>query len=544
MDRRSFLQTATLGSLGAAALDSSDLPDVDGKPSSKEQRPNVLLILADDMGFSDLGCYGSRIQTPNVDRLAEEGMRFSQMYNAARCCPTRASLLTGLQPHQAGMGHMQADLEVPAYRGHLNDRCATIAELLGEAGYTTLISGKWHLGEAHAHWPNARGFDVYSGLLDGASDYFNPPPNRTIVRKNEPFAPKSVAYFESEDNIMSDFYMTDFITDEAIDQLRRHGSGEQPFFQYLSYTAPHWPLQAREEDIERYRGRFLDGWDRLRRQRYERLLDSGLLRDEWTLPDRDDRVPPWSEVKDKERWDLKMAAYAAQVDRMDRGIGRILDLLEEKSELDNTLVLFLQDNGAASIGLGKGEDASPGSPESYMGYHRPWAHLSDTPFRRYKIWTHEGGIATPLVARWPGEIEPGTQSSEVSHVMDLMPTLLEAAGVPYPSALDGRELTPMEGRSLLPVLRGGERTGHEEINWLHTDNHAIRRGRWKLVSPDGRKSWQLYDLAADRTETTDRADDRPGLVQSLAKHHQAWMDRVGALSWSAYKKRREAVRSN
>lgn len=543
MDRRSFLQTAALGSLGAAAYEPSDLP-ASSRSNSPDDRPNVLVILADDMGYSDLGAYGSTIQTPNIDRLAEEGMRFSQMYNAARCCPTRASLLTGLQPHQAGMGHMRADLNVPSYRGHLNDQCVTMAEVLGEEGYATLMSGKWHLGKAHGQWPTSRGVDRFSGLLDGASDYFNPPPNRTLVRKNKPFAPKSVAYFESEENLMSDFYMTDFITNEAVDQIRRHGGGEQPFFQYLSYTAPHWPLQAREEDIERYRGHFLEGWDHLRRRRYERLVAKGLIEEQWALPPRDDRVPPWAEVEDKERWDLKMAAYAAQIHRMDQGIGRILDTLEDIGERENTLVFFLSDNGAAAIGLGKGEEATPGSPESYMGYHRPWAHLSDTPFRRYKIWTHEGGIATPFIAHWPGEIEEGSLSQEVTHVMDLMPTVLDAAEASYPTTFGGRDLTALDGKSLLPVLRGGNRSGHEAINWLHTDNHAIRRGRWKLVSPDGRESWQLYDLRADRTETKDQSSDRPELVQDLADRHQAWMNRVGALSWEDYRTRRKALRSN
>jgi arylsulfatase len=439
---------------------------------------------------------------------------------------------------------MRADLEIPAYRGHLNDRCVTMAEVLGEEGYATLMSGKWHLGKAHEHWPNARGFDHASGLLDGASDYFNPPAHRTLLRKNTPFAPKSVAYFESDDNIMSDFYMTDFITDEAVDQLRRHGDGAQPFFQYLSYTAPHWPLQARKEDIERYRGQFMEGWDRLRRQRHERLVAEGLARDAWTLPQRDDRVPPWSGVDDKERWDLKMAAYAAQVHRMDQGIGRVLDTLEEIGERDNTLVFFLSDNGAASIGLGKGEDVPPGSPDSYMGYHRPWAHLSDTPFRKYKIWTHEGGIATPFIAHWPGEVEAVAMSDEVAHVMDLMPTVLDAAGATYPNSFKGRDITDLDGKSLMPVLRGGDRSGHEALNWLHADNHAIRRGRWKLVSPDARESWQLYDLVADRTETQNRASDRPEVVRTLSDRHQAWMSRVGALSWQDYRKRRRAVRSN
>jgi len=543
MDRRSFLRTTAIGSLGAAALSPSDFSS---RTESKAVpgRPNVLMIMADDMGFSDLGCYGSTVDTPNIDRLAEGGMRFSQMYNAARCTPTRGASLTGLYPHQNGMGHMRADLEIPAYRGHLNDRCVTIAEVLRESGYNTLMSGKWHLGKSHAHWPNAHGFDTYSGLLDGASDYFNPPPNRTLVQKNEPFAPKSVAYFESEEHLRSDFYMTDFFTEEAVDQLRRHGEGETPFFQYLSYTAPHWPLQARAEDIEKYRGQFIDGWDRIRRRRYERLVEMGLINSTCSLPERDDRVPPWSDVEDKERWDLKMAAYAAQIDRMDQGIGRVLDTLDEMGERENTLVLFLSDNGAASIGLGRDEEARPGSPDSYMSYHRPWAHVSDTPFRRYKIWTHEGGIATPFIANWPGVIEPDELSHEVSHVIDLMPTVLDATGTRYPDTHGGREIAPVEGKSLVPVLTGGERDGHDALCWTHTDNHAIRRGRWKLVSPDGRETWQLYDLTDDRTETTDRAGENPDVVADLAEQHQSWSDRVGVLSWSEFRERRDAIRSN
>ncbi|MCS3952814.1 arylsulfatase [Salinibacter ruber] len=542
MDRRSFLQTTALGSLGAAALDPSDLPS-GAEPNTPDNRPNVLVILADDMGFSDLGCYGSTVDTPNIDRLAEEGMRFSQMYNAARCTPTRGSLMTGLHPHQAGMGHMRADLEISAYRGHLNNQCVTMAEVLKDAGYNTLMSGKWHLGKEHAHWPNARGFDVYSGLLDGASDYFNPPPNRTLVRKNAPFAPKSIAHFESEENILSDFYMTDFFTDEAIDQLRQQGGGKEPFFQYLAYTAPHWPLQARAEDIEKYRGQFMEGWDQIRHRRYERLVDAGLIDEAWALPERDDRVLPWRDTDNKERWDLKMAAYAAQIDRMDQGIGQVLDTLEEMGERKNTLVLFLADNGAAAVRL-RGDDARPGSPESYMSYHRPWAHVSDTPFRRYKIWTHEGGISTPFVANWPGEIDPGSLSHEASHVIDIMPTVLDATGASYPDTYDGRDILPVEGKSLLPVLAGGDREGHEALYWTHTDNHAIQRGRWKLVSPDGRETWQLYDMKNDRTETTDLADERPALVTDLAEQHQAWSDRVGVLSWSEYRKRRQAIRSN
>ncbi|MFB6098182.1 MAG: arylsulfatase, partial [Salinibacter sp.] len=490
--------------------------------------------LADDMGFSDVGCYGSGVDTPNIDRLAEEGMRFSQMYNAARCTPTRGALLTGLHPHQTGMGHMRADLGIPAYRGHLNDRCVTMAEVLGAAGYTTLMSGKWHLGKAHAHWPNARGFDVYSGLLDGASDYFNPPPNRTIVRKNAPFAPKSVAYFESEDHIMSDFYMTDFITEEAVDQLKRHGGGEQPFFQYLAYTAPHWPLQAREEDIEKYRGRFMEGWDRIRRRRYERLIEAGLIDEDWSLSARDERVPPWAEAENKERWDLKMAAYAAQIDRMDQNIGRLLRKLETMGVADNTLVLFLSDNGSAAedwINSQNPLGVPPGGRTCKLAAGPPWANVSVTPFRFYKQWTHEGGISTPFVARWPGEIEPGTLSHEVGHVMDILPTCLDVAGVEYPEQWGGASIQDYEGQSLRPAFEGKTWAEERTLMWEHVGNRAVRKGDWKLVSSTRFTpgTWELYDMQADRTETQNLIEQYPDKAAELEADWQRWADRVGVV---------------
>jgi arylsulfatase len=549
MDRREFLRDAAAGSAGLAGLAATPLPETPvgeharQEPSARENdQPNIVLIMADDMGFSDLGCYGSEIDTPNIDRLAGEGVRFSQFYNAARCCPTRASLLTGLYPHQAGVGHMRADLDLPAYRGHLNDRCVTIAEVLGQAGYDTAMVGKWHLGQAYDQWPLAKGFDRYTGLLDGASHYFDPPPSRALVRDNKPFAPKSVDRYESRSHLQPDFYMTDFFSDWAARYTKEHARGESPFFLYLSYTAPHWPIHAPRRTIEKYRGRFMEGWDALREQRHRRLVESGLVSERWTLPPRDSRVPAWSEVEDREAWDHKMAAYAAMVDRMDHGIGRVLQALDEQGVAENTLVLFLSDNGAASIGLGKNANAPPGSPESYMGYHRPWANLSDTPFRKYKIWTHEGGIATPFIARWPGRSEPGSVSHEPGHVMDVMPTCLEAAGASYPSSFEGRSVTPPAGRSLTPVLQGESRDGHDALYWSHTDNHAVRSGRWKLVSANGRDEWQLYDMEADRTETNDLASKRPDAVSALAQQHEQWRERVGVLPWSEYKARRKQRR--
>ncbi|MFB6230947.1 MAG: arylsulfatase [Salinibacter sp.] len=551
MERREFLRTSGLAGLGTAAWSALSGPrfapsrSTGGAPDTAE-RPNIVVILADDMGFSDVGCYGAEIDTPTLDGLAEDGLRFTQFYNAARCCPTRASLMTGLYPHQAGVGHMRADLERPAYRGHLNDRCVTIAEVLGAEGYQTMMSGKWHLGKEYAHWPNARGFDHFSGLLEGVSDYFNPPPNRTIVKKNAPYAPHSKGVFKPESQLMPDFYMTDFLSSEAVDFVERGTRNDDPFFLYLSYTAPHWPIQAREDDIQKYISRYQEGWDPIRRARYERQVEQGIIDEQWSLPDRDPRVPDWSEVDDQRRWTRMMATYAGMIDRMDQGIGRVVDALEAAGELENTLLFFVSDNGAAAIGLDRTPEAKAGSPESYMGYHRPWANVSDTPFRRYKIWTHEGGIATPGIAHWPdGIVNPGRQSDRLSHVADVLPTCLDAAGVHYPSTYDGREIVPADGASLMPAFRDQQPAsgGHESLFFTHTDNHAIRTQQWKLVTSDGRKTWELYDMVADRTETTDVSDEHPEIVARLADRHQEWSDRVGVLPWSEYRKIRKRQKS-
>lgn len=493
----------------------------------KARRPNIVLILADDMGWSDIGCYGGEIRTPNLDRLAAEGTRFTRFYNTARCCPSRAALLTGLYPHQTGVGHMVTNLGAPAYQGFLNDRCATLAELLRPAGYATYMSGKWHVGEAPEHWPRRRGFDRYFGLISGACNYWRLDPRRTMAEDDTPFTPPADG----------SFYMTDAFTARGVQMIRDHAAGPRaadPFFLYLAYTAPHWPLHAHDEDIARYRDRYRGGWDKLRAERHERQRALGLVDPEWRLSPRHPKAPAWDSLS-PERQAVeaeKMAIYAAQVDRMDQGIGHVLRMLDELGLADNTLVLFLSDNGGCAEEIERSADpkARTGTPDSFRSYGLPWANASNTPLRLFKVYVHEGGIATPLIARGPG-IARGALTDAVGHVIDLAPTCLDYAGADYPAALDGRALTPIEGRTLRPVLEGATREGHDAIFWEHEGHRALRRGDWKLVASHG-EPWELYDLAADRTETNDLARARPDLVAELAAEWQRWADRVGARPWN------------
>ncbi|MBN2310699.1 MAG: arylsulfatase [Candidatus Hydrogenedentes bacterium] len=510
----------------ATAAASAGLAGAAGtQPSAR--RPNILVILADDMGYSDLGCYGSEIRTPNLDGLAENGMRFTQFYCAARCCPSRATLLTGLYPHQAGMGRMVsapgAAAEPGPYQGYLNDRCATIAEVLKPAGYRTYMSGKWHVGEAPEHWPRQRGFDRYFGLISGASSYFEllkePDRQRFMALDDAPFEPEG-----------DDFYMTDAFTDFAVECLEQHDTA-QPFFLYLAYTAPHWPLHAWPEDIARYRDAYHDGWDALRARRYARMRELGIIDPRWRLSPRDEEVPPWDDMDNKEDWALRMAVYAAMIDRMDQGVGRVMQALRATGEEENTLVLFLSDNGACHENI-EGRKlnqpgALPGDRRSYVAYRRPWANASNTPFRLFKHWIHEGGIATPLIARWPAVIpEPGALTPEVGHIIDIMATCTDVAGVPYPERRNGQRLVPLEGKTLRPVLEGRSRPGHDALYWEHFRNRGIRQGDWKLVATKT-GDWELYDLAADRTELTDLSGRYPEKAKELNAAYDAWAARCG-----------------
>ncbi|HOB75825.1 MAG TPA: arylsulfatase [Phycisphaerae bacterium] len=501
--------------------------------SAAPDHPNIVIILADDLGFSDLGCYGSEIATPNLDRLAAEGMRFTRFYNAGRCCSTRAALLTGQYPHRTGIGHMTANRGLPGYQGFLNDRCITLAEGLGPAGYECWMSGKWHVGAIRPHWPLDRGFARYFGLIGGANSYFGAWPGRLMLVDNEPFQPGGEGY-----------YITDAITDRALRYLDDRPRNDRPFFLYVAYTAPHAPLHARPEDIARYRGKYDVGWDVIRQRRYERLRELGLIDGRWPLSPRDPGAPAWSAASDRDRWSLRMAVYAAQVDRMDYGIGRILQKLRDLGLEQNTLVMFLSDNGGDSEEIDESlPGAPPGHPDSSVGYGLPWANVSNTPFRQFKRTVHEGGIATPLIVRWPAVLKNvGRVTPEVGHVIDILPTCLEAAGVAYPQTHNGRPIAPPDGRSLLATLRGERREGHTYLFWEHEGNRAVRNGKWKLVAQHA-GPWELYDLEADRTELNDLADRYPEQVRALAARYEQWAAEVGVVPWEKLPRPRSRARA-
>ncbi|MFO7725158.1 MAG: arylsulfatase [Oceanipulchritudo sp.] len=517
------------------------------------KRPNILLILNDDMGYSDIGCYGGEIKTPNLDRLATGGLRFTQFYNTARCCPSRASLLTGLHPHQADVGDMVGDDGVDGYLGDLAPDAATIAEVLKGNGYRCYMSGKWHVtGRYHGpneNWPCQRGFDAYYGMLCGAASYYAP---KTLMRDNTPIEPPEEA----------DFYFTDAISDEAVAQLEKHLSEEDPppFFQYVAYTAPHWPLHAKPEDIRKYEGTYACGWDSIRERRLKRLRELKITGTESELSGRDPTQPAWEAAADKDWEALRMQVYAAQIDSMDQGIGRILAALESAGELDNTLVIFLADNGGCHeviggewarrlpmgpsgrshtrdgrpVRFGNDPEILPGPEDTYCSYGVAWANASNTPFRKYKSWIHEGGISTPFIVHWPGGIsEKGSLRRQPAQLPDVMATVLEVTGSRYPEQIGRRSILPHEGFSLCDAFAGRPH-GREILTWEHEGNCGIRKGRWKLVrefikpgreGPSGYQPWELYDMETDRSEMTDLAERHPGRVNELASLWQEWAGR-------------------
>lgn len=547
MDRKRFLKTALTGAGGLTLSGPQLMRAMSGSPAD---RPNIVLIMSDDMGFSDIGCYGGEIATPNLDRLAEGGMRFSQFYNYARCCPTRASLLTGLHPHQAGIGHMTSQNEHTvnfnkkiahkSYQGYLNRNCVTLPEALGLAGYQTYMSGKWHVGTWRPHWPVDRGFDRYFGIVRGGSDYFEPGSDNLML-DDEPFG-----------DLPDDFYTTDYFSKYA-SRFIRESDQDKPFFLYTAYTAPHWPLQAWEEDIEKYRYRYKDGWEQLRRERFARQEEMGLFDQSLEMSPEHPDVPGWEEINDKEDWSHRMAVYAAMVDRMDQGIGQIVEALKETGQFENTLILFVNDNGACAEPYGPHPSKNPGPPDkdTAFGYYLPWANAGNTPFRLFKHWTHEGGISTPCIAHWPEGIEDtGSITHPMGSVVDLMPTFLEITGAEYPEYYNGYQIQPMEGESLLPALQGDESFFHGPMHWEHEGNRAVRDGRWKLVSyysdltkPFGKGigertgPWELYDLEEDRTELDNVIDKHPDIARQMIDSYNRWSERVGVLDWEEINRR-------
>lgn len=532
MTRQEFLKYTTLGaaSLGIASLLSTC--------RGRDKKPNIVIIMADDMGYSDLGCYGGEIQTPNLDKLAANGLRFTQFYNAARCCPTRASLLTGLYPHQAGMGWMTVrDQKREGYRGDLNDNCITIAELLKQSGYGTYMSGKWHVTldskfeTPWKTWPRKRGFDRFFGTLNGSGSFFTPP---TLMRDETP-----ITEFDK------DFYYTDAISDNAAQFVEQHSEkrSNDPFFLYVAYTAPHWPLHAKPEDITKYEKMYLSGWDNLRVDRFERMKAMGIINDEWVLSRREEDVHPWDNVDEEKKKEMaqKMAVYAAMIDSMDQGIGRIVHSLEKTGNLENTLLFFLADNGAShELGIW-GFDREPGgvlgAESSFSSYGGSWANASNTPFRKSKTFTHEGGIATPLIVHWPSQIKnKGEFRHQPGHLVDLMATCAEVSGAVYPEIRKKQKIHPMEGKSLVTAFKNGA-IKREALYWEHKGNRAIRAGKWKLVASAAEHKdhgdWELYDLERDRTETTNLAETHPELVDKLASMWKSWAKRANVLPLDA-----------
>ncbi len=529
------------------------------------KKPNILLILNDDMGYSDLGCYGGEVNTPTLNSLAEKGLRFTQFYNTPRCSPSRASLLTGLHPHQCGIGILTGHFGDGDYDGNIGNNCVTMAEVLKADGYGCYMSGKWHLcaeeriWEPNESWPTQRGFDHHYGIITGAASYYWP---KTLVR--------DMKNIEHEAENDPNYYLTDAISDNAVEFIENHVSSnpDKPFFQYVAYTAPHWPLHAKEEDVAKYKGRFDAGWDILREERLDRMVKMGLIDPEWKLTRRDPGVPEWNSLsKQEQAWQArKMEVYAAQIECMDRGIGRIVESLRKTGQLDNTIIMFMADNGGCAEVVGEGMtqverpsarcktregkqviagpniDVMAGPENTYLSCGPEWANVSNTPFRLYKHWTHEGGISTPFIVHWPEGIEAqGEKRIHRCYLPDVMKTVLEATGAEYPETYNGNVIDPAEGESMIPAF--ADKAMPERLMfWEHEGNAAVRKGKWKLVrnfnaslhgnnpcEGNERGDWELYDSDADRTENHNLITEYPELVQEMKSAWEEWAIRCKVL---------------
>lgn len=550
-------------------------------PICGAERPNIIYIMSDDMGYSDIGCYGSEISTPHLDQLAANGLRFTQFYNTARCCPTRASLMTGLYPHQAGVGHMMNDRGYDGYRGDLNRHCVTIPEALKSAGYESYMAGKWHVTkvtdpkspEGKHNWPLQRGFDRFYGTIHGAGSFFDP---NTLTRGNKFISPYADPLYAEAQQANGEYYYTDAIADHAVKYIREHpqASPDAPFFLYVAFTAAHWPMHALPQHIQKYEGKYDQGYQAIRDARYRRMVELGVIDESatvnWPIPDQ------WKETEHWE-WDKRnMEVYAAMVDCMDEGIGRIVAALQETGQLDNTLLCFFQDNGGCAENYGRGGVGGPraatpplpplgddylqpamtpkqsrdgypmrtgkgamaGPADTAIGYGRGWATVSNTPFREYKHWTHEGGISTPLIVHWPAQLQrSGELEQTPGHLVDLMATAVDVGRAKYPRTFhDGQPIKPMEGASLAPLFHG-KPLQREAIYWEHEGNRAVRRGDYKLVAKGAKGAWELYNIAKDRSEQNDLAAELPELATELAELWDAYAKRANVLPLNPRAKR-------
>lgn len=522
-----------------------------------KDKPNIIFILLDDMGYSDMGSFGGEVATPNMDYLAKKGLRFTQNYNSARCCPSRASLLTGLYSHQAGIADFtlkrsQAAKKGPAYLNHLNKTSVTLAEVLKTAGYNTYGVGKWHVGDKVN--PIDRGFDEYYGYLGGHSQHQW---DRT-VNKRYPLTRKKELNYDGKE-----YYATDVFNDYAVEFIKQGQKKEEPFFLYLAHSSPHFPLHAPAKTRDKYIETYMKGWDTLRKERYERQKKSGLVTDSWSFTelsqvpnDRKDiangfpkqQNPAWKDVDQDRQRDLayRMATFAAMIEHVDTGLGRVLKELKESGELDNTLIFLTSDNGACyewgpygfdktsrrgiNI-LHKGDDLKKiGGEGTYHSVGSAWSCLSNTPLRMYKHFNHEGGNCSPLLAFWPKGIKKADRWVRTpTHLIDIMPTICEVSGAQYPKEFNGQTITPTEGVSFLPLFNGSENLAPRSLFFDHFESSAIRSGDWKLVRGNKRynnRTWELYNIAQDRCETKNLINDKPEIVEELKKKWLDWAKRV------------------
>ena len=538
------------------------------------ERPNIIVILSDDMGYSDLGCYGGEISTPNIDALGKGGLRFTQFYNTARCCPSRASLLTGLYPHQTGFGHMRIDFKLPGYTGELGKNCVTIPEVLKTAGYKNYCSGKWHISQnispsgSKENWPLQRGFDRHYGIIGGGANYFDP---GQLSRDNECFT----LFADKEYQPAQPFHLTDAVSDYAVRYVKEHKANfpDLPFFMYVAYTAPHWPMHAPDEIVQKYKGKYDAGYGPIRAARLAKMKELGIVPNDAELSPQEGH---WETVAKKD-WEARcMEVYAAMIDQMDQGIGRIVDALKSSGQYDNTVIFFLHDNGGSPEEVGRlprqdyptrvdkpvyepipkeaiieiredflqqtrdgfpmlnGDSVMPGPGDTFIAYGRSWANVSNTPFREYKHWVHEGGIATPLIVHAPNRIASplrGTLCGAQGHIIDLMSTCVELAGATYPTEYAGHKIDPMEGISLLPLFTDKPIKRLAPLFWEHEGNRAVRDGQWKLVAKGAQGRWELYNIDADRSELHDLAAKYPEKAESLAKRWNDWAYRVKVYPW-------------
>ena len=508
--RTTYLLSAILSAAGMLA-----------SVAAAETKPNIIVVLVDDMGFSDIGCYGSEIPTPNLDALAANGLRFTQFYNTGRCCPTRAALLTGLYSHQTGVGHMVQDRNTPGYSGRLNDQCATFAEELKPAGYFTAMTGKWHVGQNHGVTPWGRGFERSLNAPEGGF-YFAGHPRAKLFLNGEQIA-------NDDERLPKNWYTTDLWTTFGLKFIDEAREAKKPFFLYLAHNAPHFPLQAPADEIAKFRGKYKDGWDKLRLARHAKQLELGIVDKSWPMAPRPDAIKAWDDLPAdrKDHFDHLMAVYSAVVTRMDKAMGDLVAGLKERGMLDNTLILFMSDNGGnAEAGPGGRNEGDPSAAVSDWFCGESWAFLENTPFRRYKHFNHEGGIATPLIAHWPAGIKAKNElRKQPAHLIDIMATCVDVAGATPLKELNGKSVLPLEGRSLVPAF-ADKPIERDAIYWEHEGNAAVRVGDMKLVRMGRKGDWELYDMAKDRTEQHDLASEQPDKAKELAAKWEAWAVRA------------------